>query len=1155
MVQVLIAHAEGEERLAERIAEPLQQAGYEVIHHGTLFLGESLAEKASQAISQGCPIVLCGTVAALGTGWAHRLVHAAKIQSGARVFALQMDEKAYLDMLTLDSKIARFWLDPNQAISELIEALAEYYPAGQRGKQRTGHDLERRYREVALKTCDIVDLANLPISDRDLATKELLLRSLYVSLRVGVDIPPGTESQELDTKLQDIEGRRKAPDGARGTAKRFSVGERLQASKRLVVLGDPGAGKSTMLRWIATAYLLRMKADPDWNQLPDAGTLPDTDWLPLLIRCREIDESKDLGSLEEIIRQHLRNYQFSDRDAESLAATLLDAIRDGRVLLLFDGLDEISHPALRAKFCRHIEQVHIAYPESSIIVTSRIVGYREMGVRITRGFEHVTVLDLTPEDKNDFAHRWCTVTEPMMRRESAARELITDIHSTDRIERLTGNPMLLTTMALVKKKVGKLPSHRADLYREAVDVLLNWRIDVDERLDRHEALPQLQYPAYVMCDAGVQQLREDEVVETLERMREEFPTVRAALRHSTLMFLRLLERRTGILVESGHTRHNGRLVPVFEFRHLTFQEYLAGLALVERRFPGRDRRKPLADQVAVLAGQTAPMSYEGHVDAVVTENWREAIRLCVMSCNDDEVDDILRAIVLPPEGEQTDTTARARAVLACSCLSDEPNVGEETALEVIERFIDEVTETDANSFVGRSAADAAIKEVADSLWGAVLSRRVVARCLSAPEEFERISGVAATVLGASVPSDRAELENWVRNQTALLVEPQAEVAIEAALALMEAAYRDTIVVVPDLVPRLTALLTRGPCEANAAAWALRWARTTNAESGAWTPTEHELDALAEAIATIDLPPSAMSRLLTCFDAAAGQRHPDVAPRMIEHFASATPSLRGLLVEHYATVFPEAIDPVLSMLHHPDDAVHRSAVLLLAQMHHWRAVEPLLEQLAAGKDDYEVHAAVVLGLGRLGDRRAVKPLLEQLAGAPDLLQVDIAEALGALGDERAVEPLLSILTDPDGIPRTHVVQALARIGDPQAVEPLRAHTRSGPSDLLTVALALLGDADAQHAVQQAMTDESAVVRRDVLWSLASLETDRTLRVLLSRDHDAIFPGIDPAEEVSESVLEDYAKATRLSVDEVRARYEELSERYGLRLSWSRRPSVA
>ena len=63
-----------------------------------------------------------------------------------------------------------------------------------------------------------------------------------------------------------------------------------------------------------------------------------------------------------------------------------------------DGLDEITDSTLRISFCKQIETINNAFPDAPIIVTSRIVGYREMGYRIAHGFEHVTVADLTQKD-------------------------------------------------------------------------------------------------------------------------------------------------------------------------------------------------------------------------------------------------------------------------------------------------------------------------------------------------------------------------------------------------------------------------------------------------------------------------------------------------------------------------------------------------------------------------------------------------------------------------------------------------------------------------------------------------------------------------------------------------------------------------------------
>ena len=411
---------------------------------------------------------------------------------------------------------------------------------------------ERRYREVALRAFDRIDLANLPV-DRHVATRNLMLRRLYVALQVEVEAPAGAELGEAH--LLELEQRRSGrmlgPVPIRGDeSRRAPVGQRLGATRRLVVLGDPGAGKTTLLRWIATVYLLRLGQHPDARALPDADTLPDQDWLPVLVRCRDLGEEAG-ESVDAALRRSLRKLELPPNQCDAVLQVVRRRLAAGTALVLVDGLDEIADRALRTGFCQQLERFHDAYPDSPIVVTSRIVGYRELGARIGRGFEHVTVAELTKADKDDFARRWCALAGLPAKAEDG---LICDLHATPRIEELTGNPMLLTTMALVRWRIGKLPSRRADLYEEAVRVLLSWRSEVDDPLDDAEALPQLRYLAYAMCDRGIQQLREDEAIDLLSELRASYEQLRRVRRREPEDFLRLLERRTAIVKQSGEVR-------------------------------------------------------------------------------------------------------------------------------------------------------------------------------------------------------------------------------------------------------------------------------------------------------------------------------------------------------------------------------------------------------------------------------------------------------------------------------------------------------------------------------------------------------------------------------------------------------------------------
>jgi hypothetical protein len=990
--QILIAHAKGEEKLAEQLAEPLREAGYGVTHEGTVMVGDSIVGETEKALSSGQPLVLCGTVRAVGSKWARKLVNAAHTRGSGPVFVVQMEEDADVESIALGGKVALYYQDPVKAMQALIDSLNKYYPpdadSDEAPRQYTA---EQRYRELALESCDIIDLANLPENDRHVAARKLDMRRLYVPLRVRVEAASGAEAGE--TELEAIEKRRAAVRrGADGGAEgeRVSVGERLTKARRLVVLGDPGAGKTTLTRWLATAYLLRLRQSPDWQDLPDVATLPDEDLLPIIIRCRELDRSATGGALEDVLRHTLRKAEMSDAEALALQAVLRDKLKRGQALLLLDGLDEITDPSARARFCQQLENIHIAYPDALIVATSRVVGYREMGYRIGRGFEHVTVADLSTEDKDEFARRWCELVELPERHETAATELIHDMHSSDRIERLTGNPMLLTTMALVKRKIGRLPSRRADLYANALQVLLNWRSDVDQPLDDREAVPQLEYVAYEMCRRGVQQLRRDEILELFERMRDEYPRVHAARNHTPEEFLRLLERRTGLLVEAGYERHLGRLVPVYEFRHLTFQEYLAALALVDSRFPGRPENSTLAENVAPLSAQLSEETsgYE-ETELAVTESWRETLRLCIVSCRDEDVDSVLLAILNPLEDEDAQLSARPRAIQAALCLADEPNASEDVARSVLRTFVAQITKNDGQAiFNSVFGVDVAVRELSESQWAEALRSMLVERfCGEVATLCWNIGHLFAASAIISAPSEGQALEDWLKGLVSQLTSDRETAAVEAALAIWHMRGSPIYHVLPGMIDGLLKMLEASAPAAYAAGQALNTLNNPFLAGDIWRPERSELD------------------------------------RIISYLARVSPGRKEIayLIEILGNERDvQAVELLLSKLDDKSLAVRRSAARSLGNIGDARAVEPLIRKLT--DEDNDLRRGIAYALGQIGDARAVEPLIQMLRGA-DLGAA--ARALGRLGGSRAVEELLCTLTDENADVRRTVFMGLAK----------------------------------------------------------------------------------------------------------------------------------
>lgn len=839
-IHVLIVHAKNEEHFAEKLAAPLRTAGYQVTHEGTLLVGESVIAEATKLLRRGAPLVICGTTKAMGSRWTRKLAEAARAIPGTRIFAVQMDEDADIEAISLDESVSDYWKSPILAEQKLVTSLQKQYPLTNSAIMALrDHDLEARYRDIALKACDIIDLANLPEDDRHLVSRELELRRLYVALRMRIEIKAGDEVKDDTLKVLERKRRTGAwQDNGFEDAQLISLGERLSANKRIIILGDPGAGKSTLLRWLSTAYLLKLQTNSDWRDLPDIASLPNIQWLPILIRCRDLPSVEI--TLDAILLQSLRKSELPADQCEPLRRLLRNKLEHGDAMLLVDGLDEITDPGARMRFAEQLTNIHRAIPLSPIIVTSRIVGYREMGFRLSHGFEHLTVADLNKSDKDEFAHRWCALTERFSSRE-AAESLIHDIHSSDRIERLTGNPMLLTTMALIKRKIGRLPQRRVDLYEKAVEVLLNWRSVVDAALNPREALPQLEYLAHAMCADGIQQIREDQILELLRQARIDFPHIHPLQDHSPEDFLSLLERRTGLLMQSGYVRYKGRSIPVYEFRHLTLQEYLAGIALIQGHYRNRNKNYSQAQVVQPLAGQVSKVRGErGDYQSSVVENWREPLRLCIAASNDNDVNESLLAVLrkMPNEDERI---KRARTILAVLCLADEPNVTDEVAHEVLTDFI-----TLINSVYNEAGAERIYHEAAENLavsrWSAQLSSYLLNSFFEQIDEKKyAVGGLYATVQEVNAPTEKIAREKWFASKVIALENCDERVATGIALHVVEAAYFKSVKFrkISALANSLVRHLSDNCATNHAISWALGWML----DHWKWKPNRSQLDSL------------------------------------------------------------------------------------------------------------------------------------------------------------------------------------------------------------------------------------------------------------------------------------------------------------------------
>lgn len=402
-----------------------------------------------------------------------------------------------------------FFLSPENLAKLVIESIHQWererdspLPSGKfPGFDRSRYfaALSKRYQRLDL------DALTPPHNDADV---HLQLRSIFIEQNVRDNLPPLELTKELWDKLQGEERISPqdwpdtvSPEDVFHTREAYyekasrPVFEVLTDSRHqyTVVLGDPGSGKSTLSRYI----LLSLIGDSGDERVRRAYG----GFLPLLIELRSyagLYSANKVDSFLEFV-DYMGLTEGWHLNREDLHKYLT---RDGRAVVIFDGLDEILTSEDRELVARRIVGFASDYPTSRIVVTSRVVGYRR-NILERAGFSHFTLQDLDQRQISTFVDQWYSVvfSERPVEANERRNRLLRSLNESESIRQLSGNPMLLTIMAIIGRHQ-ELPRDRTKLYAHAASVLIqHWdtekhlkdsRIDVDEE-DKNELLRRLAF--------------------------------------------------------------------------------------------------------------------------------------------------------------------------------------------------------------------------------------------------------------------------------------------------------------------------------------------------------------------------------------------------------------------------------------------------------------------------------------------------------------------------------------------------------------------------------------------------------------------------------------------------------------------------------------
>ncbi len=418
-----------------------------------------------------------------------------------------------------------------------------------------------------------------------------LLRDIYVRVNIleKISSTHRVTTEGLEEFFQrDQRGFGQVEETKEGVA----VFNDLQSGK-LTVLGKPGAGKTTFLKHLTLQAL--------------DGTLREN-YLPIFVSLKEWSETE--MSLMDFLAD-----QFDICGLPGAKPFVEHLLTAGRCLILLDGLDEVTSDVDRT--IRAIKDFSDKYHRNRFVLSCRIAAYDYV-------FEHFTeveMADFNDEQIQTFIANWFRDEEETA--QQCWKQLNTEEHAP--IKELAATPILLTLLCLTYHEQLDFPPNRAELYREAIDVLLK-KWDTSRRIRRDQVYRRLtlKRKELMLSQIAFQTFMQGHYFFPRQQLERDIAAYIGNLPDApedsveldSEAILKAIEAQHGLFVE----RANG----IYSFSHLSFQEYFVAKYITEHR--------------------SHPTVQELVQERMFDEGWREVWQLVVgMRAEPDEVVVAMRA--------------------------------------------------------------------------------------------------------------------------------------------------------------------------------------------------------------------------------------------------------------------------------------------------------------------------------------------------------------------------------------------------------------------------------------------------------------------------------------------------------------------------------
>ncbi|NEO98240.1 MAG: NACHT domain-containing protein [Symploca sp. SIO2E9] len=324
----------------------------------------------------------------------------------------------------------------------------------------------------------------------------------------------------------------------------------LQSLKRyskLIVLGTPGAGKTTFLKYLAL-------------QCSQGQLL--SQQVPVFITLRDFAQVQEEQSLLDYIAQ-----QFLQSAVKDAAVKVEQLLNQGKALVLLDGLDQVRTKDKLLTWQRVVKFIN-RFNDNNFVITRQMatVEYK------LENFKELEIANFDDVQINTFARNWFGLNTPIK-----TEDFIEKLTAIQSLKELASHPLLLTLLCLKFENKGKLNDNSCEVYEEGVELLAQRNTSfvfpsstVYKNLTKKRNQDLLSQIALRTFEQGHYFFRHTEIEEYIGDYIGNLPNAQLdpeLLQLDSKRVLQVIEAEQGLLRE--------RAQGVYSFSYLAFHEYFA----------------------------------------------------------------------------------------------------------------------------------------------------------------------------------------------------------------------------------------------------------------------------------------------------------------------------------------------------------------------------------------------------------------------------------------------------------------------------------------------------------------------------------------------------------------------------------------------------